>query len=71
MFEIADRGNLDIGVLTLASGTVKKLTDGKGDERLPRFSADGKRVLFEVRYRDPVFPRARWLSRIASAAVEP
>ena len=70
-FERIDRGSSDVAVLTLATGAVKKITDGRGDERQPRFSADGKRVVFEVRYRDPVFPRARWLSRIASAAIEP
>ncbi|WP_437681452.1 TolB family protein [Sorangium sp. So ce131] len=64
-------GSTDIAVLTLATGEVKKLTQGTAEEGVPHFSADGKRVLFEVRYRDPVFPRKRWVSRIASAAVEP
>jgi hypothetical protein len=70
-FEMGGQGSSDIGVVTLASGVVKRLTEGRGDDRLPRFSADGKRVLFEVRYPDPVFPRARGLSRIASVAFEP
>lgn len=70
-FETTERGNADVAVLTLASGAVKRLTQSRGDDRLPRFSADGKRVLFEARYRDPVFPRSRWLSRIASVAFEP
>lgn len=70
-FEMLDRGNDDIGMLTLATGAVKKLTDGKGAERQPRFSADGKQIVFEVHYRDPVFPRSRMLSRIATVAAEP
>ncbi|WP_437665561.1 TolB family protein [Sorangium sp. So ce1182] len=70
-FEAPGAGGTDIAVLALATGEVKKITQGSAQERVPRFSADGRRVLFEVRYRDPVFPRKRWISRIASAAVEP
>ncbi|WP_437785184.1 TolB family protein [Sorangium sp. So ce1097] len=70
-FETQGAGGTDIAVMTLATGEVRKLTQGSGQERVPRFSADGERVLFEVRYRDPVFPRRRWISRIASAAVAP
>ncbi len=66
-----ENGGVAVAVLTLATGAVKKLTDIRADQRLPRFSADGKRVLFEVREGDPVFPRARTLSRIASVAFEP
>jgi len=66
-----EHGGVAVAVLSLASGAVKKLTEMRTDQRLPRFSADGKRVLFEVREADPVFPRARGLSRVASAAVEP
>ncbi|WP_437491456.1 hypothetical protein WME75_15660 [Sorangium sp. So ce1014] len=70
-FEARGAGGTDIAVLALATGEVKKLTVGSAQERTPWFSEDGKRVLFEVRYRDPVFPQKRSLSRIASAAVEP
>ncbi|WP_437819114.1 TolB family protein [Sorangium sp. So ce1078] len=70
-FETRGAGGTDIAVLALATGEVKKVTVGSAQERTPWFSADGKRVLFEVRYRDPVFPQKRSLSRIASAAVEP
>ena len=70
-FEVLARGNDDIGMLTLATGAVTKLTAGRGDERQPRFSADGKKIVFEVHYRDPVFPRSRMLSRIATVTVEP
>ncbi|WP_437338294.1 hypothetical protein [Sorangium sp. So ce394] len=70
-FETRGAGGTDIAVLALATGEVKRLTVGSGQERAPWFSADGKRVVFEVRYRDPVFPQKRSLSRIASAAVEP
>jgi hypothetical protein len=71
VFETAGGGITDIAVLAIASGTVKKLTETSAQERLPMFSADGKRVLFEVRSSDPVFPRARSVSRIASVAFEP
>jgi hypothetical protein len=71
VFETAGQGVTDIAVLAVASGAVEKLTQTKSQERLPMFSADGKRVLFEVRYRDPVFPQARSISRIASVAFEP
>ncbi|WP_437650212.1 hypothetical protein [Sorangium sp. So ce362] len=70
-FEARGAGGTDIAVLALATGEVKKLTVGSAQERTPWFSEDGKRVLFEVRYRDPVFPQKRSLSRIASAAVDP
>jgi hypothetical protein len=70
-FETRGAGGTDIAVLALSTGEIKKLTVGSATERVPRFSADGKRVLFEVRYRDPVFPQKRSISRIASAAVEP
>jgi hypothetical protein len=63
--------SVDIGVLSLPSGAVKKVVEGKSEKRLPLFSADGQRVVFEVRYHDPVFPRARAVSRIASVAFEP
>ncbi|WP_437281959.1 hypothetical protein WME90_15795 [Sorangium sp. So ce375] len=70
-FETRGAGGTDIAVLALSTGEIKKLTAGSATERVPRFSADGKRVLFEVRYRDPVFPQKRSISRVASAAVEP
>ena len=70
VFETGGRG-ADIAVLTISSGAVKKIVESRSEERLPIFSADGKRVVFEVRYRDPVFPRARSVSRIASVGFEP
>lgn len=70
-FETRGAGGTDIAVLALSTGEIKKLTVGSAAERAPRFSADGKRVLFEVRYRDPVFPQRRSISRIATAAVDP
>jgi Tol biopolymer transport system component len=73
VFETGGAGGagVDIAVLSLPSGAVKKIVEGKSEKRLPLFSADGKRVVFEVRYHDPVFPRARAVSRIASVAFEP
>jgi hypothetical protein len=70
VFETA-RDGWNVSALDLATGAVKPLTQGKGEHRLPQFSADGKRVLFEVRYNDPVFSRARRVSRIASVPFEP
>jgi hypothetical protein len=70
-FETQGPASTDIAVLTLATGAVERVAQSAAEEGNPRFSDDGKRVLFEVRYRDPVFPRKRWLSRIASAAVAP
>lgn len=68
-YEMRDLLGTDVAVLDLATAAVHRLTHTKADESTPRFSADGAQVLFEVRYRDPVFPRRRWLSRIASAKV--
>jgi len=70
-FEVRGRGGSDIAVLKVASGTYEKIVASRSEERLPLFSADGKRVLFEVRYSDPVFPRVRGVCRIASVAFEP
>lgn len=69
-FEISDYRDTEIAVMSLATGEVRQLTKNKGDDKLPRFSADGKTVLFEVRYPDPVFPQKRWLSLIASIAAD-
>ncbi|MEZ4296785.1 MAG: hypothetical protein R3B70_17595 [Polyangiaceae bacterium] len=71
VFMMRGRGNTDIALLSLETGEVRRLTESSVDESGPRFSGDGKQVLFEVRYRDPAFPRKRWLSRVASVAVEP
>jgi hypothetical protein len=71
VFEIRGGGGTDVAVLALGSGAVKKIVESASEERLPLFSADGKRVLFEVRYREPVFPRVRGISRVASVAFEP
>jgi hypothetical protein len=71
VFEIGGAGGTDVAVLTLASGVVRKVVESKVQERLPLFSADGKRVIFEVRYQDPVFPQVRGISRVASVAFEP
>lgn len=68
-FELRGPLGADIAVLDLATGSVTRVTASAIDEGNPRFSADGAQLLFEVRYRDPAFPRRRWLSRIASAKV--
>ncbi len=66
-----ERGRSAAAVVTLATGALKKLPEVGANVRQPTFSADGKRVVFEVRDTDPVFPRARGLSRIASVTFEP
>ena len=71
VFQTAGGGQTDIAVLSVASGEVKKLVETNHQKRLPLFSADGKRVLFEVRYPEPVFPRVRSISRIASVPFSP
>src|SRR5262249_51846718 len=66
-----DHGRSTVAVAEIASAAVKKLPQLGIGARVPRFSADGKRLIFEVRDRDPVFPRSRGISRIASVAFEP
>lgn len=43
-----------IGIVSIAGGTVKLLTDGMGDERQPAWSPDGNRIIFQS-YRDGNF----------------
>jgi hypothetical protein len=71
VFELSTRAGTEIVLFDLASGKDTQLTHNKSDERLPMFSHDGARVFFEARDKDPMFPRARMLSRIASVKVEP
>lgn len=71
VYELATRGGNEIALLDLATGKDTQLTNNKSDERLPMFSNDGARVFFEARDKDPMFPRSRMISRIASVKVEP
>ncbi|MFO0587506.1 MAG: hypothetical protein U0441_08200 [Polyangiaceae bacterium] len=69
--QINGGGQTDIVAVTLATGAVKRLTQTSLNESLPAFSADGKRVLFEVNDKDPILSRLRRLNRVASVAFEP
>ena len=71
-FELRLGGDLpEIAVLDRATGKVSRLTDNADSDRLPRFSADGKNVLFEARNTDPVFDGNRPVVRIASLPAPP
>ncbi|MCA9618666.1 MAG: hypothetical protein KC731_06585 [Myxococcales bacterium] len=71
-FELADpRGSTVLALLETANGDTELLTDEALAVRAPRFSPDGAWLYFEARGRDPVFPDARMLARIASVAVAP
>jgi hypothetical protein len=61
----------EIAVYDIATQQTQSLTE-TGDEfslRYPQFSLDGKSVYFEVRVKDPVFPKERSLSAVASVPV--
>lgn len=60
-------GSAEIAVVAAAGGAVKQLTKNKYKDLYPRFSADGKRIYFETRGRDPNFPK-RHVSLLASVA---
>ncbi len=61
----------DVGVYDIAGQKLLPLTrTGNAFElRYPLFARDGKRVYFEVRAKDPVFPKERSLSTIGSVPV--
>jgi hypothetical protein len=61
----------DILVYDIASKNTQRLTE-TGDDftlRYPQFALDGNSVYFEVRARDPVFPKERMLTAIGSTQV--
>jgi hypothetical protein len=62
-----ERGG-DIALFSLADNQTRALTKNPFIERYPLFSADGSRVAFESRDRDPNFP-ARGVSVVASVPV--
>lgn len=61
----------DISIYDLATKVTTPLTRTGNDFslRYPQFSLDGKLVYFEVRAKDPVFPKERSLSAVASVPV--
>jgi TolB protein len=59
----------EIALLDVGSDDVRLLTTNDAADRSPALSPDESRVFFEARDRDPVFGRARALSRIASVAI--
>lgn len=61
----------DVGVYDIAGRKLLPLTHtGNAFElRYPLFARDGKRVYFEVRTKDPVFPKERSVSTIGSVPV--
>ncbi len=58
----------EIAVYTIATGNTRALTKNSFVERYPLFSADGKRIAFESRDRDPNFS-SRSVSVIASVTL--
>jgi hypothetical protein len=64
---VFERGG-DIALYSRESGKVRALTKNAFVERYPIFSADGSRVAFETRDRDPNFP-SRGVSLVASVPV--
>jgi hypothetical protein len=61
----------DISIYDIATKASAPLTHTGGDFslRYPQFSLDGKRVYFEVRTKDPVYPQERSLGAVASVPV--
>jgi hypothetical protein len=61
----------DVGVFDIAAKKLLSLTHtGNAFElRYPLFARDGKRVYFEIRVKDPVFPKERSVSTIGSVPV--
>ncbi len=61
----------EIEIYDLATQQTRSVTT-TGDDyilRYPQFSLDGKRVYFEVRAKDPVFPKDRTVSAVGSVPV--
>lgn len=50
----ATRFENDIAILTIADGSLRKLTSGPGDDKMPEFSRDGRQIVFK---RDQSGPR--------------
>jgi hypothetical protein len=69
--KIAIMADNDIAIYDIAKHTTTPLTRTGSDfsMRYPQFSLDGRTVYFEVRAKDPVFPKERSLSAVASAPV--
>jgi TolB protein len=59
----------DALVFDIPSGNTTPLTSASLEIRYPQFSLDGKRVFFEVRAKDPNYPKERAVSAVASVPV--
>jgi hypothetical protein len=63
-------GDLALYELSTKKETVLSATGDDFEIRYPKFALDGRRVYFEVRTKDPVFPKYRNISAVASVPVQ-